>query len=93
MTYWQAVRQSFLDFICTWLEVPSYAVRVVEKLLGAFWTFVALLLLLIAPFLAPLAPIWAFLWMKAHRDEERSIAEAQRKIDEHYGSRHKRKQK
>jgi len=93
MTYWQAVRESFWDFMGTWREVPKHAIHICATLAGVAMAICALWILLIGPFLAPLAPLWAFLWMKAHRDEERSIAEAQRKIDEHYGHLHQRVKK
>lgn len=85
MTYWQAIRKSFWDFLRTWRFVPLYAKDVLENAIGTLMAFGAFSILLLGPVLALLAPLWAFLWMKVHRDEQRSLAEAQRRIDEHYG--------
>lgn len=93
MTYWQATKDSFVSLLTTWRLLPKYGEEMFDHLIDGLAALGAFLLLLVGPVLAPFAPIWAFLWMKASRDQEQSRAYAQRKIDEHYGSRHQRTQK
>ncbi|MCG7328041.1 hypothetical protein [Achromobacter sp. ACRQX] len=93
MTYRQALHIAFVEFGTSWRLLPRYGSEILQHLGDALAVLGTLLLILLGPVLALLAPVTAFLVLKADRANQRGRREAQRKIDEHYGSRHQRVEK
>jgi len=93
MNYREAVREAFVDLLGSWRLLPTAVMELRDCFLAWALALLSVILLILGPLLALLSPVMAFVWLHADREGKRNRAEAQRKIDEHYGSRHQRMRK